>query len=817
MQASESSEVHEDSLTEDSRQGDPNTGSSNSKDSTGGADISADSNLQATPTDANSANAKPGEDNPKRASGIRDDTDGQDSSLESPVDHPMGNDVESADDRECDQSDQILTGTASVTPVCDNSGNSPFDVPIDTPSEIDSQSERTASPRNTTLSNTEVSSTSHPGSTGLPSKPTEKAEAPGANTRYENSISLDQEREKKKLEPTAPRRIGGRRSGPSKSRSPVKDEARGEPTYTPRPELICRQVSGSWEVVLSANDECNIAEVWDDGKSLDMGKGECRLSSLRGQLSIKYSNREPEELRLFNDTPLIFKLRNDWQGDGRKVRGISNGNFIVIAPGEWKRIGSSRVEPEGCAVTGFMAHFFYAKKGESAEDIGGFEEYDLALTKSGFELSGEAVFDDSEDGELFVGNPPTLRPASGTVWARVGEEKGGWNGENFKPAELSLGEVLNGRQGRFFVRVYDGRGLLDSGEFRYFEGLREILVDGRGYTETTLLVPTSKGHSETMLQFVGADGATIHPILTPDGTHATVHPEGILTVAPHPGGDRIVCALKSGAGSVDTVIKLPYIWWRIQQDDEESREWRDTPFEMTRQEFRDYANAGTEILLRLPPRIASVRTGFDKKLDRVYRPNERDEATRIPLADFVDYSQIDDEPYEETSLNFQCGKAVVAFIRLSADPIPEIISFTPEPAMVTVGEPVTLCWVTRNAESNGVSISPEIGLVESSGSMAVTPAEPMTYTLRLTSSGMEDATQAVTVILHPREQPEGDRFVCVKRTGGGWRQGKGFSRGELHAAGLTDTDAARRLIPIDMRRRSVHRANIDTIRRLFDA
>ena len=623
--------------------------------------------------------------------------------------------------------------------------------------------------------------------------------------------------------PRPPRLIGGRRLSPqTPTQQQPKDDAEAKLKFTPRPELICRKDLGSWqwEVVLSADDECRIVEVrHDDGKLMGMLNDECRLSSFAGSLSIAFEDGERRESTLFDGTPMVFKSRNNWNGDGRKVRAITSGFYVVIVPKGWKRTGPVPVEPAGCTDPNFLAHFFWHKRGEPAGDMGGFEECEVALTQSGLELTGDRVFDDSEDGELFVGDVPKLNPLPGVVWARVGEEaQGGWSGENFKPSEKCLADVLHSHQGRFFARVYDNVAkLLDSGEFRYLRDLQEIRVNGEPYSANTLLVPPSTGHSPTELQFVGADGATIHPVLATEETHATVRPGGVLIIAPHPKGDDISCALASGTSRVDTVIKLPRIWWRMEQGDDESDEWRDTPMAMTRQEYREYANAGAIIRLRLPPRATSVSGGFDEELERVYRPPTRGEETKISLADFIDYPQIDLWLNEDALLNVQCGEAVLTFIRVSADPVPTIISFTSEPATVAAGERATLQWVTRNAESNGVVIDPGIGSVESSGSMPVAPTETMIFTLRLTASGMDDVARDIMLTVRSRQQPGEKLFARVKRTNGGCRKGKGFSRGEIHAAGFTDADAARRSIPIDRRRRSTHRANIDTIRRLTDA
>ena len=669
---------------------------------------------------------------------------------------------------------------------------------------------------------TEVGALSGSDSTAEPSKPREKTKPSRDDIPDESSNSLGSETEEgqSKLNNRGrkgPSQTGGRRTG-----DPTSSEPWPQRQPTSRPELICRKHGWQREVILSANEECQIKEVQHNGKSLVMVNGECRLSSFTGRLSIVFEDDERNEFPVFDDKPLIFKQRNRWTGDGRKVNGITTGHFVVIAPNEWERTGRVPVEPEGCADASFRAHYFFRDNSDSGEDIGGFRECEIALIASGLELNGERVFDDSKDGELFVGPVPDMTASQDIVWIRVGaEEKNGWKGENFKPAEKTFAEVLGRRQGRFFVRVYnDELKLLDSCEFRYLRNLKEIHVNDKPYTERTILAPSPTGHLPTKVRFISADGASIHPILPPGVAHAKLE-GGNLIVEPHPSGDDISFALGPDTGRVDVVLHLPRIWWQMERDASEDGMWHDAPLAMTRPEFREYADVNTTMRLRLPRRIKSVRVGFGDELDRVYR-TEKEEATDIsllviPLADFVDYSQIDQRLNEDALLNVECDETALTLIRISRDPVPMIISFTCEPATVIPWEQATLRWTTRDTEAASVAIDPEIGVVESSGSLEVMPLKTTTYALRLTASGLEDMTKTVTVTVSSLPQSDEKPSARVIRANGGWKHGKGFSYGELEAAGLATADAAHRSIPIDRRRRSTHRENVETIRRSIDA
>ena len=234
--------------------------------------------------------------------------------------------------------------------------------------------------------------------------------------------------------------------------------------------------------------------------------------------------------------------------------------------------------------------------------------------------------------------------------------------------------------------------------------LKEIRVNDEPYTEHTILAPSPIGHLPTKVRYIGVEGASIRPILPSKVAHAK--PErGNLIVEPHPCGDGISCPLESGTGRVDIVLHLPRIWWQMKQDASEPDVWRDTPLTMTRQEFREYADMDATMRLRLPRRIKSVRIGFDDDLERRYRPETRENDSfvllDVSLADFADYSQIDQRLNEDASLNVECDRTTLTLIRVDRDPVPMIISFTYEPVTVIAGEQATLRWTTRDTEAGG--------------------------------------------------------------------------------------------------------------------
>lgn len=611
-----------------------------------------------------------------------------------------------------------------------------------------------------------------------------------------------------------PRNIGGRRGQQSLS---TPQEQRSQPHS--RPELICQNSPDSmtWEVVVAADKDCRLKEVHLDGVRLDHTAEKCRVPNFQGDLTVSCQDGQSHSISLFEGDPLIFKLRKNWGGEGRNIARITKGHFIVIAPASWERTGRAPVEPTGCVDCSFQAHYFHRESTASDEDLGGFREWRHPLAATGIELVGSRVFDDSDEGEgdLFVGDAPILKSSSDIIWARVGEEiEYGW-GQNFLLDEQSLEEVLNGREGRFFVRVFDSEiKLLDSVPFRYFSDLRQILVSGSNYTEDTVLPPSSKGHSAAEVRFVGADGSTISPIL-PSEASQLLAPSGALEAPPHPDADRVSCKLASTSGEVNIVLELPRIWWRLDDDPPDVSAWRDTPFVRTRREFEKLGRTNVCVAL-LTKRQTEVRAGFDDEPTQPYKRNIEDERIVVPLVHFIDCAQIDRRLGEDALFNIECAGHVVAIIEIPADPTPEILSFNAKPATIISGQEAILQWSTRNADDARISIDPNAGAVDKDGTFSVRPRVTTKYTITLTVSGTDDISSSTMVRVKHLPVSGNAPAALVIATGSRWRPGKGYSHGELQDASLSAEEALERGIPVDKRRRTSHKANLERLRRLTD-
>ena len=170
---------------------------------------------------------------------------------------------------------------------------------------------------------------------------------------------------------------------------------------------------------MSADEECQLAAVHLEGKTLDFTRRQCRVPSLRGRVTVSCQDGQKHVTPLFEGDPLIFKLRKNWAGEGRRIARITSGHFIVVAPNSWQRTGRAPVEPDNCADPAFQAHYFHRDATVADGGVDGLPEWGGFLLATGIELTGQHLYDDSDDGMLFVGDAPTLESSPEIEWARV--------------------------------------------------------------------------------------------------------------------------------------------------------------------------------------------------------------------------------------------------------------------------------------------------------------------------------------------------------------------------------------------------------------
>ena len=74
------------------------------------------------------------------------------------------------------------------------------------------------------------------------------------------------------------------------------------------------------------------------------------------------------------------------------------------------------------------------------------------------------------------------------------------------------------------------------------------------------------------------------------------------------------------------------------------------------------------------------------------------------------------------------------------------VSLSADPATIVAGESTTLAWSSTNADS--AQITPDIGTVQTSGSVSVSPTDTTTYTITVTGPGGTAAFNVTVTVLH---------------------------------------------------------------------
>ncbi len=606
-----------------------------------------------------------------------------------------------------------------------------------------------------------------------------------------------------------PVKRGGARGG-EKEKPPPGDSGRSRtPVRVARARIVCRKRAGRWEVaVVPAPGVVVRGET--EGPSA-AANGEFLPNAFRSVAQIEdEAGGRTERVPLYVDEPMVFRLGAEWQGEGRKVGGVGGGHFIVIAPAEWTRLGDALVDPEACVDAGFRAHYFVADRGDGLA-VEGFAE--RGVSSSIIALDGDRVFDESDQGELFVGEPPALK-ALGMALVRVGEEgKQGW-GESFAlDGERSLADVLDGREGRFFVRVYrEGTGVeADSVQFRYLGDLREIRMKGEAYTADTVLLPTTRGNAAVEVQIVAAEKTGVAVTGATDGTREFEVDAGTVVCPADPEARQLRFRVAGKRGDVDVVVGLPRMWWRLARPGESPQPWRDQAQTMTREEFRTLGLAGAEISIDVPARVPRVGVGFGDEGGMNYRAR-KDGPRRcctVPLAHYLDHMEIDQRLFRDAALGARLGEAAVDLIGITADPLPQIIDFSVGCGRVSPGDSVVVQWRVEDREGVSVSLEPGVGPVGAEGSREIRVEQTMAVTLTLSAAGMEDVVEERAIEVEEPGPASAGGPVAQAKALAGWRPAKGFSAGEVAAV----QGAAGLPIRADWRRRSVHAINVASLER----
>lgn len=467
------------------------------------------------------------------------------------------------------------------------------------------------------------------------------------------------------------------------------------PAQYPKPDIVCWERGRQWILGVELPEgllERPDLELSQDGLSLsqdDSYEERWRLKQATGEVVVRLGKQlvSRRELATESKNYLLFKLRGPKQDQGRRVKSLSYGSFLLVAPEKWERAedmaGPAPAAPEPVSVEGYKAHFFDIEQGGSQRVAFRTADGNLVRIETRaprFQLIGNQLPDANEEiGPLFGGGPPRIRALDASDWNEimtiiVGEEgkgKGKWRTQ-FKPApelmEQELPVKLSDRKGGwYFVRLYDKQDdLLDSFDFRFLCALKDIRVSQQSP------LPAPDGHKPCRVEFSHEPGCIVQPVDKHDWDIHVQPDEGqtVVVIPPDPTCDRTRWRVSSnGTPSVEVTIQVERVWWALGEEKTKPSEWGAQPFTLSRGDFRATSNKAVWICLPREHWTKAVRVGFAQQRSQRFPVRASERTVCIPLRGFGDASEL--STVGETALKLWLDQGdshgtTIAYIRIKA-------------------------------------------------------------------------------------------------------------------------------------------------------
>ena len=453
-----------------------------------------------------------------------------------------------------------------------------------------------------------------------------------------------------------------------RSRGPVKEKGvnglQEERTQSLKPEIICWKEGWTWIIGIELAEGLESESISQDGIQLECdiaGGNRYPLKKMGSRIEITWSGGSETIALLRPDRNyLIFKMRNSWKEPGRLVQYSTAGYYLIVAPQDCERdidvSGSAIVTPESTQIEGLKAHFFYQEKTKIAGIglITADGKRVLVDSKSPrFKLVGQEVYDNSEDkGPLFAEKPPLIQALDETKgWNDVGvivvgEEGTGSNRwrDSFVPdmsvqEQKAIDELINGRSGWYFIRIYDkDNHLIESMDFRFSKNLQGIQIEGgiscfpdlNGYEST---IVRFLHHPDCKFELIDKDKEHLLEILRENG-------QTTVTVPPNPNCDKTDWILNDCGVEIEVSILVERIWWSCGTLEAMPNIWMDKPAQLFRKDFIATTDKALWVKLPRPLFARKIYGGFDRTKSRFYQVEVEKKEVAIPLRDFCDCEEI---------------------------------------------------------------------------------------------------------------------------------------------------------------------------------
>jgi hypothetical protein len=308
----------------------------------------------------------------------------------------------------------------------------------------------------------------------------------------------------------------------------------------------------------------------------------------------------------------IFKLVGLQRERGRRLRCLTRGRFLVVAPLDWKLNPGSDTR-EAIAPEYVLGARYRAYHLQVLNPLAGRAVFDtptgrveLPVQAPGFELDGDQLADAHPDAvPLFHRSPPRLLSSRNIPYGKVvvGEEGPrvgttrwrdfGTDFEDLRP------KIAARRAGWFFVRLYDGQDeLIDSLDFRFSSRLEGLEVQAPGP------LPDQDGHRPAFVQILHDEGldVVLKANFSQDPLPVRTIPGGSrIEIPPSPTYDVTSWSIREGPDHIVEVwLQIHRIWWALLEEGSGSGSgWTDRALALRDEDV--LATSRRVLRIRLPP------------------------------------------------------------------------------------------------------------------------------------------------------------------------------------------------------------------------
>lgn len=441
-----------------------------------------------------------------------------------------------------------------------------------------------------------------------------------------------------------------------------------------KPEVICWRRQRQWFLGVEIPEELaaqTSVDVYQDGTLLsgdDESDNTRILNTVKGVIKIECGEAgalPDAEVSLGDDDFLIFKLGGDGSNNGRLIRTISSGWFFVVVPDDWKLKDSDQVKvvDEAVIIPRYIGHCFYSDGSEGCrisfqKPSGGV--IPIETKDDHFQLQGNRIaFPGMPRTPLFGCEIPQIVSLLDQGWANinrvvVGDEGGGKKGwrTQFYPESTTQNqdlprEIKGNKCGWYFARLYDNNlDLVESHDFKYVDGLKEIRVD---YLSP---FPPTDGHKPMEIEFVADDDLEIlFDESASDLTYTANRRGNIFTIQPHSDQDEVEFRIKSQecGRSIMVSVLVERVWFNISDETDIPSQWRDRVVVLSRSDFTATTTKALWLKFPRPGWVRKIEVGFDNDVSlRAYKVKITENCVAIPLRDFCDSKVISTSQDEHT-------------------------------------------------------------------------------------------------------------------------------------------------------------------------